>query len=95
MVKKIVMECKDGDSGTFTDGTTFRLDNVNSPEKTEAGYGLGKMRAKKMMEGEVVDVETVGRDRYKRDIVKVKKRGVDVNKALEWKNRLFKVKPRK
>ena len=90
MVKKIIMEWKDGDSGVFLDGTKFRMSGVNSPEKNDAGYGLATRRARQMLDtGDVVEVETVGKDTYKRDIVKMKKRGIDINKALEFKNRLF------
>ena len=96
MVRKIIRNWKDGDSGTFHDGTTFRLSNVSAPEKRAPGYSQARARSRRMVsERDVVDVEVVGMDSFGRDLVKIKKRGRDVNKILEMKNRLLGIKPKK
>ena len=94
MVKKIIREWKDGDSGTFSDGRTFRLSNVSAPEKHEPGHNMATSRSKRMVGGQdLVDVKVVGRDSFGRDLVEVKKHGRDVNTILEMKNKLFDIKP--
>lgn len=93
-MKATVYKWKDGDSGEMVNQygmvRSFRLSNTSAPEKREPGYNLSRARSRQMVsERDVVDVEVVGMDSFGRDLVKIKKRGRDVNKILEMKNQLF------
>lgn len=78
---------KDGDSGTFSDGTEFRLANVRAPESKQHGGS----KAKKVASGMVgrskgrVTVEEVGRDKYGRILVKIKNKDGSINDRLRKK----------
>lgn len=92
-MKAVIVSLKDGDSGEIIirgRRKAFRLDNVNSPEKLDAGYDLATNRARRMLKrGDVVDINTTSKDIYDRVVVKMWKGGINVNKSLEAKNRLF------
>ena len=95
-MKKIISEWKDGDSGVFSDGRKFRLSNVSAPEKHSPGYNMATSRSKRLVgSSDVVDVVTVGRDSFGRDLVEVKKHGRNINTILEMKNKLFDIRPPK
>ena len=99
MVKSIV-KWTDGDSGEMVDSNgsvkRFRLSNVSAPEKHAPGYNLATDRSEKMVSvSEVVDVKTVGRDSYGRDLVEIYKGGRNINHVLEMKNKLFGIEPPK
>ncbi|AFV24474.1 nuclease [Methanolobus psychrophilus R15] len=78
---------KDGDSGTFSDGTGFRLSNVRAPEKKQ----VGGQKAKKVASGMVgrskgrVNIEEVGRDKYGRLLVKMSNKDGSVNERMRKK----------
>jgi endonuclease YncB( thermonuclease family) len=77
----------DGDSGTFSDGTKFRLANVRAPEKNQAG---GK-RAKKVASGMAgrskgrVSIGEVCKDKYGRIVVNMKNKDGSINERLRKK----------
>lgn len=92
--KAIIHRWKDGDSGELVNENgnvrSFRLANVFAPEKREPGYELSRARSRRYVSNQdVVDVEVVGTDAFGRDLVKIKKRGRDINKMLNMKNTLF------
>ena len=94
MVKKIIREWTDGDSGIFTDGKKFRLSNVSAPEKHEPGYNLATLRSERLVHpGTLIDIKTTGKDTYNRQLVEITAHGRQVNKILEMKNKLFYIKP--
>lgn len=77
----------DGDSGTFSDGTRFRLQNVRAPESGQKG-GQKANRVAAGMTGRSknqVTVEEEGRDKYGRKLVKMKNKDGSINKRLRKK----------
>lgn len=78
------MKFTDGDSGTYPDGTRFRLANVRAPEKNQTG---GK-RAKNVVSGMIgrskgrVSVEEVARDIYGRVVVNLANKDGSINKRM-------------
>jgi len=96
---KATISFKDGDSGEMIDERgkrRFRLSNVDSPEKIDAGYGAAKLRATRLVpEGSVVDIKVVGKDAYGRSLIKINKNGRAINEILERQNALFRPKTRK
>jgi endonuclease YncB( thermonuclease family) len=99
-MKAVINSWTDGDSGEMvgSDGRRrrFRLSNVSAPEKHEPGYNMATSRSKRLIGGQdVVDVNVVGKDAYGRDLVEVSKSGINVNRILEIKNKLFGIKPTK
>ena len=77
----------DGDSGTYSDGTKFRLSNVRAPESNQSGGS----KAKKVASGMVgrsksrVNIEEVGRDKYGRILVNMKNKDGSINERLRKK----------
>lgn len=73
------------------DGDTFmtasrkrpiRLANVNAPEKKSKGGAAATKALRNMIGGRVVNVDTVARDVYGREVAKVKVGRKSVNKAV-------------
>jgi endonuclease YncB( thermonuclease family) len=91
MTKVVIREWADGDSGTLSDGTRFRMSSVYAPDRYEAGYGASTVRTRRMLpEGEEVEAKFVGTDSYGRRIVEIAKNGRNINSVLERVNKLFK-----
>lgn len=73
------------------DGDTFitdrrknpvRLANVDTPEKSQAGYTKAKQALNKMIGGKEVTIDTKARDKYSRSVANVKIGTKSVNKAM-------------
>lgn len=77
----------DGDSGTFSDGTRFRLVNVRSPEKNQSGGNKAKRVASGMIgrSNGRVNVEEVARDKYGRLLVNLKNKDGSINQRMRNK----------
>lgn len=74
------------------DGDTFetasrknpvRLANVDAPEKGQPSSAKAKETLSKLIKGEEVRIETVGRDKYGRAIARVYKGRESVNKKMK------------
>jgi micrococcal nuclease len=84
--KRVARWC-DGDSGSFKEGTKFRLANVRAPEK----HQFGGSRATKVVSGMTsrsngsVNVRIVGRDRYGRQIVNMSNKDGSINQRMRSK----------
>ncbi len=74
------------------DGDTFetasrkhpvRLAGVNTPEKGQPGYRAAKDTLARMIEGEMVSIDTKARDAYGRSVANVKLGRRSVNKAMK------------
>jgi len=78
---------KDGDSGTYSDGTEFRLANVRAPELNQAGGQRAKRSASGMVSRSngFVRIEEVCRDKYGRVLVNIKNKDGSVNERLRNK----------
>jgi len=78
---------KDGDSGTYSDGTEFRLANVRAPEMNQHGGS----KAKRVSSGMIgrskghVSIEEVGRDKYGRVLVNMRNKDGSINERLRKK----------
>lgn len=85
--KKKIKSLDDGDSGSFADGTRFRLKNVRAHEK----HQFGGSTAKKTLAGMigrtkgVVQVRTVAYGHYGRKIVEMKNKDGSVNSRMRKK----------
>ena len=87
MFKKKVQQLDDGDSGKFSDGTRFRLNNVRCPEKHQFGGSKATRTAAGMIgrsKGRV-NVSVVGKDRYGRKIVNLSNKDGSINKRMRNK----------
>jgi len=94
MPKAIIEKWKDGDSGTMIMGNgirkRFRLSNVNSPERSNPGFGASSTRTKNIVhDGDSVSIKIVGKDAYGRDIIEMNKNGKNVNNVLEHYNKIY------
>ncbi len=87
MVKRKITNLCDGDSGEFANGERFRLVNVRSPEKRQKGY----QTAKKSLAGMIgrsnnkVDVTSVGKDKYGRNLVNLSNLDGSINQRMREK----------
>ena len=82
--KEKVTRVIDGDTfETASRKRPIRLANVNAPERGARGGVVATKALKSMIEGEIVSVDTVARDRYNRSIAKVKIGRQSINKALK------------
>ena len=83
-MKKTIKRWVDGDSGEFTDGSRFRLANVNAPEK----HQFGGKKATKVVSGMSgrssgsVNVRTVGRS-YGRAVVHLSNKDGSLNERMK------------
>ena len=81
-----VTDVIDGD--TFKTGSrknSIRLANVNAPEKGSPGAVKATQALREIINGEVVSVETVARDKYGRSVATVKVGNRSVNAAMRRK----------
>lgn len=84
--KEKVIRVIDGDTfETASRKKPVRLANVNAPEKGQRGSAKATEALRKMIEGEEVRIETVGRDKYGRAVAKVYKGRESVNKKMKEK----------
>ena len=84
--KEKVTKVIDGDTfKTSSRKKPVRLANVNAPEKGRPGFAEATVVLRKMIEGEEVRIETVGRDKYGRAVAKVYKGRESVNKKMQKK----------
>ncbi len=82
--KERVTKIIDGDTfETSSRKNPVRLANVDAPEKGQRGSVKATEVLRKMIEGEEVKIETVGRDKYGRAIAKVYKGRESVNKKMK------------
>lgn len=82
--KEKVTEIIDGDTfETSRRKNPVRLANVDAPEKGQRGFAKATEALRKMIKGEEVRIETVGRDKYGRAIAKVYKGRESVNKKMK------------
>lgn len=82
--KERVTKIVDGDTfETSSRKNPVRLANVDAPEKGQRGSVKATEALRKMIEGEEVKIETVGRDKYGRAIAKVYKGRESVNKKMK------------
>ena len=84
MATKRIRKWNDGDSGSFTDGSRFRLARVRAPEKHQFGGSTATRRAASMT-GQtrgVVNVRTLATDRYGRKVVEMRNKHGSVNNRL-------------
>ena len=84
MVRKRVEKWDDGDSGTFTDGTRFRLSRVRAPEHHQFGGETATRRAAGMtgQSAGFVNVNSAGRDKYGRELVEISNQQGSINDRL-------------
>lgn len=82
--KEKVTKIIDGDS-FLTDKrkNPVRLADVDTPEKRQPGYQNAKKCLEKLILKQVVSIETVARDKYRRSVAKVKVGNKSVNKAMQ------------
>lgn len=83
-MRKKIGKLDDGDSGWFTDGSRFRLDNVRAPEKHQYG-GSTATRTLGGMLGRshgAVNVKVVGRDHYGRQVVRMSNQDGSINARM-------------
>lgn len=86
MQRKRIDHWYDGDSGVFTDGTRFRLANVQAPERYQFG-GEKATRTAAGMTGQsrgFVNVRTVAKS-YGRDVVELWNGDGSINARLRKK----------
>jgi endonuclease YncB( thermonuclease family) len=78
---------KDGDSGTYSDGTDFRLANVRAPELNQAGGQKAKRSASSMVgrSNGFVRIEEICRDKYGRIVVNMENKDGSINERLRKK----------
>lgn len=63
-----VSQVVDGDTIKDTNGNTYRLLGINTPEKQEPYYQEAKDYLKNLIEGKQVDIENHGKDKYSRTL---------------------------
>jgi len=74
----------DGDTfATKSRKNPVRLANVDAPEKGQPGFMKAKKQLANLIQGEVVVVNTVTRDKYGRSVAKVYESGKSVNKEMQ------------
>lgn len=84
MVRKRIKKWSDGDSGSFIDGTKFRLARVRAPERHQFGGSTATRRAAGMTSRSrgFVNVKVLARDRYGRSVVEMSNAHGSVNNRL-------------
>lgn len=82
--RKKVKKWLDGDSGIFTDGTKFRLNNVRAPEKHQYGGSTAHRRAAGMTSrtNNRVNWTPVAKDRYGREVGNMSNKHGSVNQRM-------------
>ena len=84
--KEKVTKVIDGDTfETAIRKNTVRLANVDAPEKGQPGSAKATEALRKMIEGEDVRIDTVGRDKYGRAVANVYLGRESVNKKMQKK----------
>ena len=74
----------DGDTfETASRKRSVRLANANAPERKTAKGPAATRHLKQLIEGKMVSVDTVARDKYRRAVAKVKVGNKSVNKAVK------------
>lgn len=83
-MKKKIKKWDDGDSGEFTDGTRFRLNNVRAPEKHQFGGTTATRRAAGMTarDNHQVNWNSVARDKYGREVGNMSNRDGSINERM-------------
>ncbi len=86
--KEKVTRVIDGD--TFTTNmrkNAVRLAGYDAPEKGQPGAAKAKNALEKMIDGQVVTIQTVARDKYGRSVANVKLGRVSVNNSMRGRFR--------
>ena len=81
--KEMVTRVIDGD--TFMTGSRknpVRLANVNTPEKKSRGAGAASQALRNLIQGQIVAIETVARDKYGRTVASIRVGNRSVNAAM-------------
>ena len=82
--KEKVIRVIDGDTfETASRKKPVRLANVNAPEKRQPGFNKATKILRKMIGGEVVRIETLGRDKYGRAVARVYKGRESINRKMQ------------
>jgi len=82
--KEKVIRVIDGDTfETTSRKKSVRLANVNAPEKRQPGFNKATEILRKMIGGEVVRIETLGRDKYGRAVARVYKGRESINRKMQ------------
>ena len=82
--KEKVTRVIDGDTfETASRKKSVRLSNVDAPEKGQPGFSKATEILRKMIGGEEVRIETVGRDKYGRAIARVYKGRESINRKMQ------------
>ncbi len=84
MKRKRIKQWDDGDSGSFTDGTRFRLNRVRAPEKHQFGGETATRRAAGMTgrSSGFVNINPFARDKHGRLVVDMWNQDGSINKRL-------------
>lgn len=87
MVRKKVKQLDDGDSGSFSDGTKFRLNNVRCHEKHQYGGSTAKRTLAGMLgrTGNVINWNPVARDKYGRQVGNMSNKDGSINQRMRKK----------
>ena len=86
-MRKKIKKWFDGDSGEFSDGTKFRLNNVRTPEK----YQFGGERATRTVAGMTgrtssrINWTPVARDKYGRQLGNMSNKDGSINQRMRKK----------
>lgn len=81
--KEKVTRVIDGDTfETASRKKPVRLADVDAPERGQPGFVKAQELLGRLVEGEVVRIKTVGRDKYGRAVAKVYKGRESVNKKM-------------
>lgn len=90
MSKKIIEGWKDAVTGTFTDGTRFRVAKANAPAIGEPGHKSMHRYAEELAPPDSeVDARVVGTDHRGRKIVIIRASGMNVGTALSLRGTVF------
>lgn len=87
IMKRKIKQWDDGDSGVFSDGTRFRLNNVRTPEK----YQFGGEKATRTAAGMTarangqVSWNSIARDKYGRQIGNMSNKDGSINQRMRDK----------
>lgn len=84
IVNETVSKVVDGDTFETRTGTKpYRLADVDTPERGEAGYEEAKDALTRLINGKQVKIETLTTDKYNRYVANVWVASIDVNKAMQ------------
>ena len=84
--KEMVTRVIDGDTFmTCSRKNPVRLANVNAPEKDSQGAWAATQALRNLIQGQIVAIETVARDKYGRSVANIRVGNRSVNAAMRRK----------